>query len=273
MALGGRICPHCKRYTARDEPRCIYCNEYMGPQWLTSLTRALGANGLVATNVIVGLCVLWFVAQVVLTVLFVEPTPTVDKFIFFGMDTRIMLALGALSSSHHEPWRLMASVFLHFGALHLAMNMWVLYDFARILEPTIKWPRFFVAFVLTGVIGFVVSEMWYDYQARGYITAGASGAVFGMQGLLLGDFLAKKDPRFQQFLWRTIFYSMIFYFAMGTNQAAHMGGLAAGMALGFFFGKERRPWHREKYFKAAAALCMLAIFVTIGFVVSGLLGA
>lgn len=265
MAIGGRICPHCRRYTAKDEPRCLYCNKFLGPQWLTKISQLLGGNGLLATNVIAGLCVLFFIAEVVLSVVAVSPTPTPDKFILFGVPQGVLMALGALSTREHEVWRLLASCFLHMGAVHMLMNMWALYDFARVLEPQMKWARFFVSYLITGVVGFVVSEIW--YSGSPYLTAGASGAVFGVQGLLLGDFLAKKDPRFQQFLWRTIVYSMLFYFALGTNQAAHMGGLAMGIVLGFVFGKEARPWYRDKYFKAAAGVFALAIVVMIAFVV------
>jgi rhomboid protease GluP len=271
MAIGGRICPHCKRYTAKDEPRCIYCNQYLGPQWLAAITKLVSANGLLATNVIAGLCLLWFIAEVVLGTIYVKPTPTIDKYILFGVNSGVLIALGALSVAHHEAWRLLASCFLHMGAVHMLMNLWALYDFGRAIEPQLRWPRFFVSFVVTGVLGFVASEVWYASTDQAYITAGASGAVFGVQGLLLGDFLAKKDPRFQQFLWRTIVYSFIFYYAMRTNQAAHMGGLAVGIALGYFFGNEARPWYREKYFKAAAAVCLAAIIVTIGIVIHGII--
>ena len=266
MALGGRICPYCKRYTAKDEPRCIYCNQFLGPQWVTEAMKILNSNGLVATNLIAGACVIMFFVEVAMTVATAKTPPSPMSFLFFrGISGSVLDRLGALSTDAHEPWRLLASCFLHMGAAHLLMNMWALYDFARALEPSIKWPRFFVSFVVTGIIGFAVSEWWYGQ--KDYLTAGASGAVFGVQGLLLGDFLSKKDPRFQQFLWRTIIYSAIFYYAIGTNQAAHMGGLAAGIGIGFLFGKESRPWYREKYFKAAAFVCMLLIVVTFAFIV------
>lgn len=271
MALGGRICPHCKRYTAKDEPRCIYCNQYLGPQWLTEITKLISANGLLATNVIAGLCLLMFVAETALSVATINPPPTADRFIFFGVPAETLIRLGALSHDDHEAWRLVASCFLHAGALHLLMNMGALYDYARILEPQIKWHRFFVAFVLTGIAGFWVSELW--YSGSYYVTMGASGAVFGVQGLLLGDMLAKKDPRFREFLVRTIVYSTAFYFLLRTNQAAHMGGLAAGVVLGFVFGKESRPWYRDKYFKVAAAVCGIVIAVTIGFIVKNVMAS
>lgn len=124
-----------------------------------------------------------------------------------------------------------------------------------------------VSFFVTGVFGFFVSNLWYSGEL--FVTVGASGAVFGIQGLTLGEMLAKKDERFKQFLGRTLIYSFVFYYAMGTNQAAHLGGLAAGMVLGFAFAKESRPWQRDNWFRAGAALCFLSVFVAIAFAIRG----
>jgi len=252
MAVGGRICPHCKRYTAK-EARCIYCNHFLGPEWLVGIQRVLAENGLLATNLLAGVCVLVFFGEVVVSMATVKPTPSVMSFVFFsGVDWRVMMRFGALGTGLDvsEPWRMLTACFLHYGLLHLGMNMMALFDFGRALEPKIKWPRFMVGFIVTGVFGFAVSTWWYGGVP--YSSAGASGAVFGVQGLLLGQMLAAKDKAFMSFLWRTVAYSMIFYFAMRTNQAAHMGGLAAGIGLGYLYGLEKRPWHRERIFTVLA---------------------
>ncbi len=256
MALGGRICPHCRRYTAKGEPRCAYCNGYLGPEWLATVQRALAQNGLLATNLIAALCVAVFFGEVVVSLATIKPPPNVLSFLLLGVDANILVRFGALASGIDlaEPWRMLSACFLHAGLLHLIMNMAVLYDFARVLEPEIKWQRFMIGYTLTGVIGFAVSTWWYGGTL--YVTVGASGAVFGVNGLLLGKMIAAKDRRATGFLWRTIAYSFMFYFFMRTNQAAHMGGLFAGIALGWLFGREKRPWYRDRIMTIGAVLCV-----------------
>lgn len=143
MALGGRICPYCKRYTPRDDTHCLYCSKFIGPPWLSQILKVLNTGEMLATNTLTGLCVLGFFAEVVFSMVTVRPSPTPFDFIFLrGVSMEVMLRLGALGTGFTEPWRLVASCFLHMGLLHLLMNMWAFYDFGRALEPMLKWPRF-----------------------------------------------------------------------------------------------------------------------------------
>jgi membrane associated rhomboid family serine protease len=250
---GGRICPHCKKYTANDDARCIHCNGFLGPVWMTKVTNALTQNGLLATNLLVGLCGVVFLLEAYFMlaqpVMGERPNP-LQLIGISGMSARVMLRMGALASGFdfNQPWRLLSACFLHFGLIHLVMNLVALYDFARVVEPAIKWRRMIIAYVVTGVMGFVVSTFYYHSSAYDgpYMTAGASGAVFGIQGVLLGQMRASGDPRFSSFLWKTIIYSTLFFFVIRTNQAAHLGGLGTGIILGWIFAKERRPWSRDK---------------------------
>ena len=165
-------------------------------------------------------------------------------------DPRIELRLGALLSDPSlvvsEPFRLLSAVFVHFGALHFAMNAYAYVDLARVAETLLGSGRFAIAYVLAGVVGFaatVVTGMIGGGQPS--LTAGASGAIFGLMGVILGSLAARKDPRWKGFALRAVFYSVLFGFAVnasGTgilvNNSAHLGGLAAGVAAGL---TARRP--------------------------------
>lgn len=266
MALGGRVCPHCRKYTPKAEPRCSYCEGYLGPEWLATAVRLLSSSGIPGATVLAFICVAVFFAEMAYATATIRPTPNIFDFIMLrGVNAEVMLQFGALATGHdfNEPWRMVASCFLHFGALHLLMNMVALLDYARLIEPQLRWPRFVFSFFATGVFGFLVSSWW--YAGAMYVTAGASGAVFGVEGLLLGALLGKKDPRFKQIFWRTLGYSMLFFYVLGTNQAAHLGGLALGMLLGFGFGKERRPWKRERLFVVLALLSIVTSLASLGY--------
>lgn len=170
------------------------------------------------------------------------------------------LRWGALFGTlgRHEPWRYLSAMFVHFGVLHLGFNMMALWDFGRATELRLGSGRFTLIFVLTGVLGFVTSDLWYAFSGAPALTAGASGGLFGLTGALIGYLYAARDPAWKQFLVRVIIYAAIFAFALSVNNAAHIGGFATGFPLGYLFYKERSPWGRNKVFGGLAVLCVLA---------------
>jgi len=112
-----------------------------------------------------------------------------------GMKPSVLLKFGAMTQDFekHEPWRALAGCFVHMGVLHVLLNLVALGELGRTAEPAVKGARLVIAYVLTGIIGFVVSAWW--YSPGPYFTAGASGAVFGIDGLLIAAMVAKGDRR------------------------------------------------------------------------------
>ncbi|MCK6591442.1 MAG: rhomboid family intramembrane serine protease, partial [Polyangiaceae bacterium] len=106
-------------------------------------------------------------------------------------------------------------------------------------------------------------------QPRGvpYITTtlGASGAVFGMMGLVLGWLLRRRDSRWKTFAMEAVLFSVLFGFAVNAsprstiviNNAAHIGGLLAGIVFGFVYAGGRR-WAPPWLVNGGAAFCVLA---------------
>ncbi len=80
-----------------------------------------------------------------------------------------------------EWWRLISSCFLHIGVVHLLMNMYAFLLIGAQLEPRLGKLRFSVAYLLTGIIASGTSLWWHRHT----ISAGASGAIFGMYGVFL----------------------------------------------------------------------------------------
>ena len=89
-------------------------------------------------------------------------------------------------------WRLLTSTFIHFGIIHLAMNMYALYTAGVYLEPMLGKTKYIAAYLCTGIIGGIVSLWWHKEGING---AGASGAIFGLYGVFLALLFTNLIPK------------------------------------------------------------------------------
>lgn len=165
-----------------------------------------------------------------------------------------------------QPWRLLTCTFLHFGVVHLAMNMLALFQIGAWLERIIGRWRFLTLYLFTGVIASVVSIWW---NGSNMIGAGASGSVFGIIGVftaLLTTKLLHKGFR-QEFLSSMLLfigYNIIFGLRGGVDNAAHLGGLFSGAVLGFINYLDLRALREQKplgnrFFILSAIACLLVV--------------
>ena len=141
-------------------------------------------------------------------------------------------------------WRLFTALFIHFGVVHLALNMWALWDVGRLVEQLYGRWRFIGLYVVSGLLGNLVSLVLHGNQA---VSGGASGAIFSLYGALL-VFLWRERRNFErsEFRWlfggAALFSSLMLgigFFVEGIDNAAHGGGLLAGALLGLVLA---RPW-------------------------------
>ena len=142
-----------------------------------------------------------------------------------------------------ELHRLFTAMFLHGSLDHFFSNMLLLYFLGDMLENKVGRIRFTVLYLLTGVIGNVVSCL-HEYIANtSYISFGASGAVFGLIGMLF-YLVMNRDDRIRVSMPAMIFmiiYCVYSSFAeIQVNVAAHLGGLLGGMLLMFVFYPRRK---------------------------------
>ncbi len=163
---------------------------------------------------------------------------------FLHFYSRDLIACGAL----YEPllqqgqwWRLLTSMFLHGGVMHLVMNMVSLYLAGLFLESTIGTKRFFTGYLLTGIAAALVSLWWHDQPVA---VVGASGAIFGLYGILLSLIICKVfDAAFNKLLLillaGTAGYSLVMGFVSeGIDNSAHIGGLMAGLVTGWVYSRQ-----------------------------------
>ena len=134
-------------------------------------------------------------------------------------------------------WRLITSTFLHFGIIHLAMNMYALYTAGVYLEPMLGKTKYIAAYLCTGIIAGIVSLWWHKDGVNG---AGASGAIFGLYGVFLALLFTNLIPKqvrsaLLQSIGIFVVFNIVYGMRSGIDNAAHIGGLLSGMLIGFVF--------------------------------------
>jgi rhomboid protease GluP len=162
--------------------------------------------------------------------------------------TGIQLAWGANfgpATQDGQWWRLATAMFVHFGMLHLGMNMWALRDVGRLVERLYGPWRFVFLYLGSGVLGNLLSLV---VQGNRAVSGGASGAIFGQYGALL-VFLwrERRQVDAHEFRWlfwaATVFVALIFAMGIwvvpGIDNSAHAGGFLAGALLARSLA---RPW-------------------------------
>jgi membrane associated rhomboid family serine protease len=144
----------------------------------------------------------------------------------------------AAGVQHAEGWRLISSAFLHYGPLHLAMNMFSLYFAGSILEQYLGRWRYLLLYLVSGLVGAAGALYW----SPNSVTAGASGAIFGVLGALLVLERRGNLATGGQVLG-LILLNLVFTFAIpGISIGGHVGGLIGGLVLMLAFVRFRRSW-------------------------------
>lgn len=158
---------------------------------------------------------------------------------FFSPGGEVLKAWGANygpATLDDQWWRVFTSMFVHVGVIHVAFNMWVLWDAGHLVERLVGNVGFLVLYVISGVCGSIASVFWNPHVN----SAGASGAVFGVFGALMGFMLLRGDSIPKSILGRLRSSGLTFLainLAIGfsirwIDNAAHIGGLAAGFVCG-----------------------------------------
>ena len=173
--------------------------------------------------------------------------PTLDQLMFWGADRpNNVLVYG-------EWWRIVTAMFVHVGILHLATNMWCLWNLGLLAEPLMGSFGLFAAYILTGAAGNLLSTlknwMYPIHDASGAILfqagAGASGAVFGIAGaliVLLRSKVLPVPPEEVRRLRKSVIYFAAINLVIGlsinfgsgftgveVDNSAHIGGFLCGL--------------------------------------------
>lgn len=198
-----------------------------------------------ATHVLLGINCAVFVAMVATGASIWMPT--LDQLMFWGADRpNNVLVYG-------EWWRIVSAMFVHVGILHLATNMWCLWNLGLLAEPLMGSFGLFAVYILTGAAGNLLSTlknwMYPIHDASGAILfqagAGASGAVFGIAGaliVLLRSKVLPVPPEEVRKLRKSVIYFAAINLVIGlsinfgsgftgveVDNSAHIGGFLCGL--------------------------------------------
>jgi len=180
-----------------------------------------------ATPIILDLNILISVIMIFSGVVIIEPRG--NELIEWGANFKPITTDG-------QWWRLLSSVFVHAGFIHLAYNMFALFFIGPFLESSIGSKKFMIIYLLTGIIASFTSLAFHDST----ISVGASGAIFGMYGLTASLMLLKLlDKNLTAMLWVSIAIfiglNLIMGLSGGIDMAAHLGGLISGFIIGITY--------------------------------------
>lgn len=171
-------------------------------------------------------------------------------------DAYFMLQHGAMYESlvidMHQYYRIVTSIFLHFGIQHLLNNMVMLGALGWNLEREIGKVRFLIIYFISGIAGNILSmylNIIHDVQV---VSAGASGAIFGLMGALVYVVIANRG-RLGRLSGRgmLILVFLSLYFGLtssGVDNWAHIGGLISGFILAVILYRRKRQTENNVYF-------------------------
>jgi membrane associated rhomboid family serine protease len=181
-----------------------------------------------ATTILIGMNLAAFAAMLGMGV---SPTsPDVESLLLFGANRGTQVVFDG------EWWRALSSMFLHIGALHLAVNMYSLWRVGAFVERLLGPTLFTIVYLLSGFGGAFASILWNPT----HVSAGASGAIFGLFGFIVGFAIRARKvlpPDAAKSLWDgiilTVAINLFLAFSVPyLDNAAHLGGLAIGLFAG-----------------------------------------
>lgn len=165
-----------------------------------------------------------------------------------------------------QPWRALASNYLHVGILHIGLNMWCLWSLGALMERIFDRWTYLLTYTACGLAGSMASLWWHPLV----VGAGASGAIFGLAGALIAALYLGHLPIPKEAVGATLKsllgfagYNLLFgAVGRGIDNSAHIGGLLCGLALGALMAKHlmASPDERQRWRSGVFLVALLALF-------------
>lgn len=251
----GRSCTRCDRPACSDCLReapvgsqCIDCIAAARPPWRERVRRWNATTGPVVIKALIALNLLVFVV-----------TAATGGAFGRGGELQARLALFGPALAAGEWYRLVSSGFVHYGPLHVAFNMLVLYRFGEMLEASLGRLRLlalYLASLLAGSLGAVLLSPL-------ALTAGASGAVLGVVAAAAIGLRQRGVDVWQSGVGPLIALNLVLTFVIpGISIGGHLGGLLGGVAVGGVM--LRSPLSRRAVVEGLALAAVVALACVAG---------
>jgi membrane associated rhomboid family serine protease len=194
--------------------RCPECSK----QKTKVIRRAYAGGDPILTYTLIGMNVLAYVATL-------ATGSSLSGSVGGGDSVLAKASLNGPDVASGEVWRIITSGFMHYGPFHLAFNMYALYILGQLLEPAIGSLRFGLIY-LVGLLGGAVGALILSPNA---LTAGASGAIFGLMGAALLVMRSRGISALQSGLGIWLFLNLAITFTVSNiSVGGHIGGLIGG---------------------------------------------
>ena len=190
------------------------------------------------------------------------------RYAAIGIPSRILRWLGANASlwtiADTRLETLVTSVFLHASALHLALNLWMLWTVGRFVERSTTSARFFPLYLAAGVSASAASAIWGRFTEPATLSVGASGALCGLVGAAIVVGVRVEGWR-SELAWRMLGYLLVLVLVIPLarwlrgdivqiDNAAHVGGAVGGVIVA-------ASWDRGYVYTQRAAMASYAACV------------
>jgi rhomboid protease GluP len=266
------MCPHCRAFITTDDRVCPYCNTPVGPKAVERRNPGEIMGGLIPhARFTTTLILLINTGLYIATALYAMKAGRGN---FMDLDSETLWRFGAMyppSIRAGQWWRLITAGFLHGGIIHILMNSWVLFDLGAQTEEFFGASRMIIIYFAATVGGFWASS----YFAP--LSVGASAGLFGLIGAMIAFGMREGSAygsALRGFYIRWALYGLVLGFIIPhIDMAAHIGGLAAGFAVGFLAGPPRLVGNTEKIWRVVAAVCVAITALAFARMFIGLIAA
>jgi rhomboid protease GluP len=212
------------KYDEAEHQRLLKGGKPESDDFTDALQYLIPSGDHLATSVILDLNIIVFLMMVFSGVNILSP------------DANDLLTWGANrreDTLNGEWWRLITNTFVHIGIMHLLLNIYGLIIGSMFVEPRLGKINFFILYLVSGISGSVASIIWHE----DVVSAGASGAIFGLYGAVLGLLLTKAFPKEEKksifaFVGIYVGINLVWGLNGGIDNAAHLGGLISGAITG-----------------------------------------
>lgn len=219
-------------------------------------TKIFEPKKMIVTPILIALCILVFIAMYI----WGRGSEDAVTLLLFGANFRALVQAG-------EVWRLATSMFLHIGLVHLVVNMYSLLIIGRQLESFLgKW-KFLIVYLGSGIIGSLLSVVVHTS-----ISAGASGAIFGLLGSLL--YFGYHYRLYLGTVLKTqvipiiILNLLIGFMVPGIDNFCHIGGLVGGYLLTMALGV---PGKTKKSDRINGSIVLILLVAFLSYMLFGYL--
>lgn len=261
------MCPNCRAFITVDDRVCPYCELKLGPRAIDRRSPAAAFGGLIsATHFTTILIMLVNIGMYLATVLYATRRRSGGG-LAIDLDAQTLVDFGAKYFGQppysSQWWRLVTAGFLHGGLMHIAMNMWGFLYVGVQVDEVYGTSRYVFIYLTTSAFGFLASAWW----SPDVPSIGASAGIFGLIGAMIA--LGFRDRSEFGTMIRSLYTRWALYgLAFGIlpsligisfmDNAAHLGGITSGFALGYLAGTPRmaRPW-MEMFWRVAAGAAVL----------------